>query len=152
MKDSGGLLTEDDYYDIYSGMQEAVATKKTGDLKTRKAEADIANVENTIYNRNRNTDSLISDRANDKNDPKANIFADINEALQLDNEDGNPVIGDDGFVNPDFFDELISSAKEDGVSRADFLAEYGHLVNSADGRIDDYKLTQEEKDKLTGLK
>lgn len=154
IKDSGGLLTENDYYDVYASMSGASADSKEASMKMEKdqlaidkAKADIANVNNTMYNRNRNTDSLISNRAN-SDDPKANVYADINEALSLMNEDGNPVVGDDGYVNPDFFEELMMSAKEDGVSRKEFLAEYGHLINADSERIKDYKLTQEEIDKL----
>jgi hypothetical protein len=154
IKDSGGLLTENDYYDIYASMSGSSADRKESAMKMEKdqlaidkAKADINNVNNTIYNRNRNTDSLISDRAN-SDDPKANVYADINEALGLMNEDGNPVVGEDGYVNPDFFEELMMSAKEDGVPREDFMAEYGHLINPDPVRIKDYKLTQEEIDKL----
>lgn len=157
IKDSGGLLTENDYMDIYNSMSTAKSDKLESANKTKKDELDIKNKEEDIltkqtsrYNQTRNTDSLISDRANG-NDDEANIFKDINEALSLTNEDGNPVVGEDGFVNPKFFQELLSAAKEDGISRADFIAEYGHLINSADDRIDDYKLTQEEKDKLQNI-
>lgn len=156
IKDSGGMLSEDDYVDIYNQMNTAKSDKAEAALKAQKDQLDIQNKQEDIkskqtsrYNQTRNTDSLIYDR--NKKDDKDNAFGSINELFSLNNDDGNPVVGDDGFADPDEFNGIMADAKEDNISRASFLAEYGHLINPADDRIGYYKLTEEEKDKLQGI-
>lgn len=155
IKESGGLLTPDDEYDIYAGLSNAkaekdkLATQGTKDaLDIEKKRADINNTNNTIYNRNRDTTDRINRRGEDEE--TANIWGTINSVIEngINPETGNPVVGEDGKINPTTFNELLNDVKEDGVDRAEFLAEYGHLINTADDRINDYKLTQKERDLL----
>lgn len=68
IKESNGALTDEDYYDIYSGLSGASASATDRKLKLEKAELDIANTKNTIYNRDRNTDSLIANRNKEKDE------------------------------------------------------------------------------------
>ena len=64
------------------------------------------------------------------------------------NEDGNPIVGDDGFANPDVWREAAREAQNDKMKRSIFLEEFGHLVNP--NNAEDYGITQAERDKLNG--
>lgn len=166
IKDSGGLLSSNDYYDIYSSMQSSSQAGKDtamknmkdeqslrkGEVDIRRGELDMDNTRNTMFNRNRSTESLINSRNKDKDDEEKNVFADLNEAFDSMNDDGNPIVGDDGFANPTEFATLMKFAKEDKITRAAFLAEYGNLINPASDRIGDYKLTKAEVDKILNIK
>jgi hypothetical protein len=146
IKDSGGTLSPDDYYDIYSGLStgasdrqkaETDATKDALDIEKKRA--DIANVNNTIYNRNRTAN---------RTEKETNVISDVNELFGMANEDGNPIVGDDGFANPDVWREAAREAQNDKMKRSIFLEEFGHLVNP--NNAEDYGITQAERDKLKG--
>ncbi|OGG65111.1 hypothetical protein A2Z56_02370 [Candidatus Kaiserbacteria bacterium RIFCSPHIGHO2_12_45_16] len=147
IRDSGGMFTDTDYYDIYSSIQTSISEKRDAALKTKKTETEIANIENQMYNRNRTEDRLQAGGGDDED----NAWAEFNSVFESANDDGNPVIGDDGYANPEIFAESLAVAKQKGISRKDFIAEYGYLINTDSERIKDYKLTQAEINALRGL-
>ena len=147
IKDSGGTLSEEDYYDIYSSLATASSDAETSALDLEKKRLDIENTKNTIYNRNRSTDATIKKAGKDTE--KDNVVANINEYFSLNNDDGNPIVGNDGFANPVEFKKVMTDAQNDGMSREDFLAEFAHLINEKNDPKD-YGLTQAERDKYIG--
>ena len=142
--DSGGTLTEDDYYSVYSGMATASADAEEASLKKQKAQLDIQNVQNTIYNRNRSTEIAQAREARlaTADETEINLANDIDEAF-----DGE--VGGDGYASPSYFKEVMKEAQTDKMKRTTFLEEYGHLMNPAIYK--QYGLTQAEIDKLSGI-
>jgi hypothetical protein len=165
IKDSGGILTPDDYYGIYSTLSGASAeaqkaqNEATKDqLDIQKKQADIANVYDTINKRANN---------NEKGE-NGNVYAGLNEFFSMQNTDdftivddsGNPykdrdgnvvtsVVGKDGKAHPELFKDAMNEAKENEVKKEEFLAEYGYLVNL--DHYQDYGLTEKDKDIIEGL-
>lgn len=147
IKDSNGTLSDEDYYDIYSSLATASQDSEKSALDMEKKKIDIENTKNTIYNRNRSTDATI--KKTEKDTEKDNVVANINEYFSLNNDDGNPIVGEDGFANPVEFKKVMTEAQNDGMSREDFLAEFAHLINE-NNDPKDYGLTQAERDKYIG--
>lgn len=65
--------------------------------------------------------------------------------------DGTPVTDPNGFVTPAAWKRLIAQAPSEGLSRASFITQFGHLLFSTKGKIDpQYGLTPAEQKLLTG--
>jgi hypothetical protein len=151
--DSGGKLTPNDYYTVYSSLAKSQADQEEAAMKTEKSKLDIENVKNTIANRNQNTAiAAAREKRLGTEGGGGEGFSDINALLDMADEKGVPYSDDNGFITPSGFKKLIANAKEDGINREDFLKEYGALLYEGEnGDYAGYGLTQAEKNKLLGL-
>lgn len=84
------------------------------------------------------------------NEKQSNAYSTINQLLGLKNPQGIPYLDAvNGYFTPQGFSELITAAAEDGISRTDFLKQYGSYIAPTEVRA--YKLTPAEI-KALGLK
>lgn len=83
-----------------------------------------------------------------KTGEKENVFADINTLLDMTDEDGTPFTDEQGYFTKEGFKRLVAEAKASGVSRKEFLEEYGDMLYEEN--IDAYGLTAADK-KVLGL-
>jgi hypothetical protein len=163
---SGGTLGSDDYYSVYSELAAGASEAEDAELKQEKAKLDIENTKNTIKNRDLSTQNANANRnaqtklaqdkearlaQEEKKGTKGDTFGAINQLLDMEDEDGTAYTDDNGFITPKGFNKLIASAKEDGISRKEFLDEYGHLLYEGDeGDYAYYGLTKAEINNLLG--
>jgi hypothetical protein len=82
---------------------------------------------------------------------KDNGYAMINQILTKKDSVGRPYTDNNGFLIPEQLNKLISAAAEDGVSRKEFLTEYGYLIYKDDeDALAKYHLTEPDK-KILGI-
>ncbi len=62
---------------------------------------------------------------------------------------GIPYLDNEGYLTPEGLDKLIAAAQSDGISRKDFLDEFGVFIG-AKNKFQNYKLTAAEKARLIG--
>lgn len=63
---------------------------------------------------------------------------------------GINVIGFDGYIDPSVWKAAIQDAIASGISRKEFIETFGYLINTKGGAINEYGLTQPEKDIILG--
>ncbi len=85
-------------------------------------------------------------KAANTNDKKSNAFSTINQLLGVKNAEGMPYLDTNGYLTAKGFKDLVLAASEDGVSRADFLAQYGSYIAPTEAQA--YGLTPKEKTAL----
>jgi hypothetical protein len=80
---------------------------------------------------------------------KDNVYSGINQLLSpnVKDKDGVPYIDENGFITPTAFKTLIGAAREEGISRKNFLDEYSDLLFTGDLKA--YGLTAKELKALT---
>lgn len=65
--------------------------------------------------------------------------------------DGTPIVDDNGYITPKAFKAAIKDAPSEGVSRKDFIEQFGYLLYSdKKGISSEYGLTAQEKKLITG--
>jgi hypothetical protein len=79
---------------------------------------------------------------------KAKAFGIINQLIDRVDADGTPYTDGSGYFTAKGFKTLVKNAAEDGVSRAEFIAQYGDYLNP--DVLDNYGLTAKEKVSLGG--
>lgn len=156
---SGGQLK---YSDVLGALQTGVSDAAKAKTQTAKDEADIAQSKASA---NASNASAAVNWAKSKNggkdltdaDKKNASYATINDLLSYTEAkpaaNGEFYTDKNGFVPPQRFHDLIDNAKEDGITRSDFLTEYGDkLYPGTDKDYAGYGLTQAEINKILGLK
>ena len=74
----------------------------------------------------------------------------INQLLELKDADGTPYIEEaTGYFTAQGFKTLVKNAVENGVTRAEFLAQYASYLNP--DAIKNYGLTTKEQTTISGL-
>ncbi len=65
---------------------------------------------------------------------------------------GQQILGSDGYIDPNVWKAAIADAPSEGLSRKDFITEFGYLINPKDlkGGGKDYGLTEPEVALITG--
>lgn len=82
---------------------------------------------------------------------KANAYSTINRFLQPGAMVGpTPVLSPEGYLTWDGFKRLLNAAKEDGITRKEFIAEYSSYINPSDNTIEKYGLTAAELKAIRG--
>lgn len=77
---------------------------------------------------------------------QAQGYALINQLLGMTDSSGVPYVDPNGYFTPQGFKSIVQNAAEDGLSRADILAEYGDKIYPQ--AADKYGLTPKEKTDL----
>lgn len=115
----------------YNGVKYADVLRKNADGSTT----------STAYTLGNTSGSSSTETAAEK---KNNAFALINQLLELKDADGTPYIEEaTGYFTAQGFKTLVKNAVEDGVTRAEFLAQYASYLNP--DAIENYGLTAKEK-------
>lgn len=59
---------------------------------------------------------------------KQNAYGQINQLLGMTDSKGVPYVDNNGFFTPEGFKSIVENAAEDGLTRADIIAQYGNLI------------------------
>lgn len=116
-----------------------------------KNKLDLENVQNEIDNRNAQT-SISQENADtaatkEETANPSDVFSAINARLNTKDSSGMPYLDSNGYFTKQGFENLVNAAGENGVSRADFLKQYGQYLDP--NGYDNYLLTPADKAALT---
>jgi len=152
---------KNDPFELSPGQERYAFNPKTGAYEKVASVAKEVDPLDEEYKRAqiRNIDSQISDRVANpggkptEGDKKSNAYSKVNAILQpgVASSDGVPFLAPDGFLTYEGFKKLVSAAQSDGISRKEFMQEYGSYFQK--GVNDDYagyNLTEQEKKTLRG--
>lgn len=130
---------------------------KTSDISTYQVEDASGNVRIVAYNKRTGTMNMTN--AGQIGTPSSSggsgsaSFNDqfrSDKTMVLDNGQKIPVIDAQGYVNPIAWKNIMDSAQEKKVPRADFIKQYGYLLYAPGGEVsNEYGLTQQEKKLIT---
>lgn len=81
-------------------------------------------------------------------DKQQAAFKMVNQLLTLKDPTGTPYLDAKGYLSPSGFKAIVTNAVEDGISRADFLSQYGGYIDP--DNMDAYGLTAKERTALIG--
>ncbi len=104
---------------------------------------------------------LLQKEKNEKgtvSEQKANVIAGINDLLDQANQAkakaifGAEFVDKNGYITPQGFKILVSNAKEDGLTRKEFLAEYGSQLYLQENKAKEYGITAAEEKLLASSK
>lgn len=83
---------------------------------------------------------------------KANAYSALNQFMQPGKKvSGVPVLDPEGYLTAEGFKKLMTAAKEDGISRKEFIAEYASYIGNVNSNFAGYGLTPAEIKTLGGI-
>lgn len=95
---------------------------------------------------NRNARAVAQPKSLTEAQTKSQGYALINQLAGKANAQGVPFVDQNGYFTPEGFKDIVANAAEDGLSRADILAEYADKIYP--GAAAKYRLTPKEKTDL----
>ncbi len=109
-------------------------------------QAQIDNIYSDNANRNTGT------AAERRTEARAQTYSEINGRLQagVTDKDGKPYIDAEGFMTKDGFFNLLAASQQLGITRAEFLKEFGSFLGKGTGKYEGYRLTAQESNLLLG--
>lgn len=83
---------------------------------------------------------------------KDNAYTVLNQFMTPGKRVGNvPVLDPEGYLTAEAFKQLVSAAKEEGISRKEFIAEYASYIGNVNSNFAGYGLTPAEIKLLGGI-